>query len=218
MRTVFSIVGDKYDSTQPIGDFISLYETEWTKPVSLTATSISAYNKDFHTLLSHDEFKTNVLLTHLVKHIPAVVDNLTLKDYKTFVETKKKLLSTSLSSCNQESAFYTNTKGAKSTSSLPSERKKKEKCNDLNCTWCARHNPSTQKGHTWKECRKLKEYNEQMKKNPKKKKEKKDKKEKETANIATSSETAALSSTSSTTSTVSTPHLYQRFMLDSGAS
>src|SRR5258706_8235429 len=216
MRTVFSTVGDKYDSTQCIGDFISLYETEWTKPVSLTATSISAYNKDFHTLLSHDKFKTNVLLTHLVKHIPAVVDNLTLKDYKTFVETKKKLLSTSLSSSNQESAFYTNTKGAKPTSSSPSERKKKKKCNELNCTWCAVHNPSTQKGHTWKECRKLKEYNENKKKNLKEKKEKKEKKE--TANVATASESAAPSSTSSTTSTVSTPHLHQRFMLDSGAS
>ena len=107
MKTVFSTVGEKFDITQPIGNFISLFETKWSTLASLTATSTSTFNKIFHSLLTDDEFKINVLLTHLVSHIPQVMDNITLREYKTFVEVKKKLLSTSLSSSNQESAFYT---------------------------------------------------------------------------------------------------------------
>ena len=107
MKTVFSTVGEKFDITQPIGNFISLFETEWSTLASLTATSTSAFNKEFHSLLTDDEFKINVLLTHLVSHILQVMDNITLREYKTFVEVKNKLLSTSLSSSNQESAFYT---------------------------------------------------------------------------------------------------------------
>ena len=100
MKTVFSTVGEKFNITQPIGNFISLFETEWSTLASLTATSTSAFNKKFHSLLTDDEFKINVLLTHLVSHILQVVDNITLREYKTSVEVKKKLLSTSLSSSN----------------------------------------------------------------------------------------------------------------------
>ena len=100
MKTVFSTVGEKFDITQPIGNFISLFKTEWSILASLTATSTSAFNKRFHSLLTDDEFKINVLLTHLVLYIPQVIDNITLRKYKTFVKVKKKLLSTSLSSSN----------------------------------------------------------------------------------------------------------------------
>ena len=100
MKTVFSIVGEKFDIIQPIGNLISLFETEWSTLASLTATSTSAFSKKFHSLLTDDEFKINILLTHLVSHILQVVDNITLREYKTFVEVKKKLLSTSLSSSN----------------------------------------------------------------------------------------------------------------------
>ena len=212
-------MGEKFNITQLIGNFISLFETEWSTLASLTATSPSAFNKKFHSLLTDDEFKINVLLTHLVSHIPQVVDNITLREYKTFVEVKKKLLSTSLSSSNQESAFYTHKPDgsiihSSSPSSSSPKSKEKEKKKKLGCTWCAKHNPRTQKGHTWKECKKLKEYNEQN--NKKGKKDKKEKKEKETANVA--SESGSLPSTSTTTSSVSTPPLHKRFMFDSGAS
>ena len=221
MKTVFSTVGEKFDITQPIGNFISLFETEWSTLASLTTTSTSAFNKKFHSLLTDDEFKINVLLTHLVSHILQVVDNITLREYKTFVEVKNKLLSTSLSSSNQESAFYTHKPDRSiipSSSPLSSspKSKEKEKKKELGCTWCAKHNPRMQKGHTWKECKKLKEYNEQN--NKKGKKDKKEKKEKETANATTASESASPSSTSTTTLSISTPPLHKRFMFDSGAS
>ena len=97
MKTVFSSIGEKFDPSQAIGTFISLFETEWTSLSSLTSTATSNYFKLFHKLLSSDEFKRDVLLTHLIHHIPQIVDNITLREYKTFVEVKKKLLSTSLS-------------------------------------------------------------------------------------------------------------------------
>ena len=100
MKTVFSTVGEKFDITQPIGNFISLFETEWSTLVSLTTISTPAFNKEFNSLLTKDEFKINVLFTHLVSHILQVVDNITLREYKTFIEVKKKLLSTSLSLSN----------------------------------------------------------------------------------------------------------------------
>ena len=103
---MFSIVGEKFDIIQRIGNFISLFETEWSTLASLTATSTSAFNKKFHSFLTDDEFKINILLTYLVSYIPQVVDNITLREYKTFIEVTKKLRSTSLSSSNQESAFY----------------------------------------------------------------------------------------------------------------
>ena len=139
MKTVFSTVGEKFDITQPIGNFISLFETKWSTLASLTATSTSAFNKKFHSLLTDDEFKINVLLTHLVSHILQVVDNITLREYKTFVEVKKKLLSTSLSSSKQESAFYIHKPDRsiiQSSSLLSSspKSKKKEKKKELGCT------------------------------------------------------------------------------------
>ena len=69
MKTVFSTVGEKFDITQPIGNFISLFETKWSSLASLTATSTSTFNKIFHSLLTDNEFKINVLLTHFVSHI-----------------------------------------------------------------------------------------------------------------------------------------------------
>ena len=139
MKTVFSTVGEKFDIIQPISNFISLFETEWSTLASLTATSTSAFNKKFHSLLTDDEFKINVLLTHLISHILQVVDNITLREYKMFIEVKKKLLSTSLSSSNQESAFYTYKPDgsiiqSSSTSFSSPKSKEKEKKNKLGCT------------------------------------------------------------------------------------
>ena len=162
MKTVFSIVEEKFDITQPIGNFISLFETKWSTLASLTATSTSAFNKKFQSLLTDDEIKVNVLLTHFVSHILQVVDNITLRKYKTFDKVKKKLLSTSLSSSNQESTFYIHKPdGSIIQSSSPSssspKSKEKEKKKELGCTWYAKHNLWTKVGHTWKECKKLKE-------------------------------------------------------------
>ena len=93
---MFLIVEEKFNITQSISNFLSLLETKWSMLSSLTATSTSTFNKKFHFLLINDKFKVNVLLTHLVSHILQVVDNITLKEYKTFVEVKKKLLLISL--------------------------------------------------------------------------------------------------------------------------
>ena len=106
---MLSIVGEKFDIIQPIGNFISLFETECSTLASLPATSTSAFNKKFHSVLTNDEFKINVLLTHLLSHILQVVENITLREYKTFIEVTKKLLSTSLSSSTKNSpSTYTN--------------------------------------------------------------------------------------------------------------
>ena len=122
---------------------------------------------------------------------------------------------------NQESTFYIHKPDgsiiqSSSSSSSSSKSKEKEKKKEFGCTWCAKHNSRTQKGHTWKEWKKLKEYKEQN--NNKGKKDKKEKKEKKTANVATVSELASPSSTSTTTLSVSTPPLHKRFMFDSGTS
>ena len=73
-----------------------------------------------------------------------------------------------------------------------------------------------QKVYTWKECKKLKEYNKQN--NKKRKKDKKKMNEKETTNVASTTESASPSSTSTTTILISIPPLYKRFIFDSGAS
>ena len=93
-------MGEKFDIIQPIGNFISPFETKWSTLTSFTATSTSAFNKIFHSLLTDNEFKVNVLFTYFISHILQVVDNITLKEYKTFVKVKKKLPSTSLFSSN----------------------------------------------------------------------------------------------------------------------
>ena len=69
IKTEFSIVREKFDITQPIGNFISHFETKWSTLTSFTATSTSVFNKKFHFLLTDDKFKVNVLLTHLISHI-----------------------------------------------------------------------------------------------------------------------------------------------------
>ena len=146
MKTVFSSIGEKFDPSQAIGTFISLFETEWTSLSSLTSTATSDYFKLFQKLLSSDEFKRDILLTHLIHHIPQIVDNITLREYKTFVEVKKKLLSTSLST-QQESAFYTGNNNKQNTKKPKSDAKNAKDTKDKTCTWCANHHPRIQKGH-----------------------------------------------------------------------
>lgn len=172
----------QYEPSQPISLFLQSFEQEWLRLSNLAKSSKDSYRKSFHTFLCEDKAKRDFLLGFLVRHHPNVVDNLSTKDQLTFAEVKQRLLDLDHDQKDSSSASQTalttsqprrsNNKKKSSSSSNPSNKTKE-------CTWCAKHSPGSQLGHTWNQCFKLKKYNEEQKENGKGKR-----KDKETALIA----------------------------------
>jgi hypothetical protein len=177
--TTLTSLSTTYDPSQPISTFISQFETEWLRLTKLAKASKDSYRQAFAKFLDEDKAKRDFLLGFIVRHQKNVVDNLSTKDDLTFAEVKQRLhdidVDTTSSSDTALSAItkgtgrgrdqtYNNNRSSTSSSSKPKE-----------CTWCKKHYPGRALGHYWNDCFKLKEQNEQKRKDKgKDKKEKQD--------------------------------------------
>lgn len=140
-----------YDKEVPIASFVSKFETEWLRLQKLAKASSDSYRQTFAKFLQEDKAKRDFLLGFLVTHEKNVVDNLSTKDELSYAEVKQRLLDLDSvpSDGPSHSAFATNDLKIKTSS----------KSNKF-CTWCKKHHPAHQNGHTWSTCSKLKRYND----------------------------------------------------------
>src|SRR5258706_9464386 len=104
MHSLFTI-GLSFDSTQPVSDFIEIYESEWALWSTLSASGgESSYRNKLNDFLACDEAKRDILLPILIPHMSNVIDNITTKQTMTFNEAKHRLSSLP-SSEFQQAAF-----------------------------------------------------------------------------------------------------------------
>ena len=99
MQKIFSIQ-NSFDPVKPIGDFLRVFEQEWSRLHLLASSSGSAsgstkYRVLMRQVLDQDEAKRDWLLAGLVPHHPNLVDNMTTKDNLTFSQLKVRLHSLS---------------------------------------------------------------------------------------------------------------------------
>lgn len=162
---VFSL-SSTYDPSTPLSDFISTFETEWTRLQKLTKSSrTDAYRNAMAQLLDFDEAKRDWLLAFLAPHHRNIIDNLTTKEGLTYHAVKQRLRDVDIDpSSTQQSAYSAIqrkpqkkkfAKPSKPSTGSPSSSSTKE------CTWCKKHHNGRHTGHTWHDCFKLKKHNEE---------------------------------------------------------
>jgi len=98
-----------------------------------------------------------------------VKDNLMTKDNLTYEQCYQRLMDLTTEDTEVGGAYSTTTTKPKGRNTLDGNAASKE------CTWCAKHHPkSSNKGHTWNECNKLKAHQEKKKNEKGTKEEKKE--------------------------------------------
>ncbi|KAI0991975.1 hypothetical protein K3495_g16211, partial [Podosphaera aphanis] len=144
-----------YNASQSITSFIEQFETQWFKLHKLSRESTDSDRREIAFFFEKDTIKRDFLLGFLARHKKNVVDNLTTKNNLSFSEVKQRLIDTDEVETS-ESAFLTTAEKRPKPLTKPSNISKKKVCN-----FCRKHHPSRASGHTWNNCRMLKEVKKQ---------------------------------------------------------
>ena len=160
----FYTLSTRFDSSKPISDFIDMFETEWERLYQLTTSNgTNTYRITFRRFLDHNEAKRDTLLAALLPHYPNPVDNLSTKANLTYADLIARLqsLSSNYMRSEQSALIVQRKKGPKRRKLVTNQSTDTPKSPDT-CTYCKKHKYRYE-GHTWHECRKLKQLQEQRK-------------------------------------------------------
>ena len=147
----------RYHDGEDLKHHLDNFHQVWTKMARKTQGSTQPVAKAMKPIFESDEVKGSFFLTTLPDTMDNLIDNLATRGITTFVDIEPKILDIaekhSLDTVDS-SAYYTTTRKLKNTNTTTPNNE---------CTWCKKHD-MTFIGHVYTNCRKLKKYQEENKK------------------------------------------------------
>ncbi|KAI0991954.1 hypothetical protein K3495_g16232, partial [Podosphaera aphanis] len=157
MRMLINLV-NAYDASSSISDYILAFESEWMNLHRMAKASTDPYRVFLSKFLEEDKAKRDFLLALLAEHHENIVDNITTKDEFSFTEVKQRLMNIDHQK-SQTSQVALITKEDNRNFKIS---KHQSQYNPNQCNWCKKHHPGRHLGHSWNNCKRLKEFKKKI--------------------------------------------------------